>query len=91
MYYPKALKEYTRKFVTDMVCACLLPYSSHSFCGCIALVSFSMVNQENNPYERIFGNYSPVCGNRIVFNVSGEKSVYWCLVAVKPPFIQSYA
>ena len=50
-----------------------------------------MVNKENNPYERIFGNYSPVCGNRIVFNVSGEKSVYWCLVAVKLPFIGSYA
>ncbi|OAO12607.1 hypothetical protein AV274_5704 [Blastocystis sp. ATCC 50177/Nand II] len=46
-----------------------------------------MVNKENNPYERIFGNYSPVCGNRIVFNVSGEKSVYWCFIAMTVPLL----
>lgn len=40
MYYPKALKEYTRKFVTDMVCACLLLILPTLFVGALPWCRF---------------------------------------------------
>ena len=43
---------------------------------------YEMVSKESNPYRNLLGNFTPIWKNRIIFNVGGDKGVYWSLLSV---------
>ena len=56
---------------------CIKETLQQGFCGC-----WFMVNKENNPYSQVFGNYAPIWGGRIIFNLTVDSSAFWVLFFV---------